>query len=1648
MQVRARLSSDSEWSETCVVDAVPVGDEPQDAEPAIAVDEVVCEVVSPDGATRLGPSSNDVLVALIRGDAFSLVLRLAEDDEAPIAGAEAWAAPAARVHGAALELGGSSDGEYCRETFSLDCDAEPRPRKRAGRRYLVISVRAVAADARALYEAAAEQPRGHRLRLEVKVGAAEAFVVEFAAAPLNDEAQPGHALLRGAGADWGVSMTAREAWALARDRGRVALEDQRRAVNGDATALDDEFDAALARRRTSTPLSPLAATKSVLARLAPTGLVWAYALHLASGDLDPETCGAVSRADVAPGSLKTSRTFRAAAPPDDVDAVAALGLERWLTLDGNVSEVLAASLLENEAIVAVVGSAKLPGSAATAHAALLRFRLAQDASWGDAAEDDGDGYGVDPTPQELSEAPLEAVFCFGGSEEGDARVVLPVEMFAESGAWVVRRHNRMTAFVEAARGGVSGVFGVSRHAARVYRRRGGARTIAWDSAPDELLALLEHGPRLAASKAYAAIFGHDGAAQSASNEARCVALVHHADATQRRAVETAVLGQSFVLRGPPGTGKSSTIALLALALVADGKRVLVIGREASAARVVATKIDGLLHGTSVRSLCAGPEHFDEKKKARKGWRKDVDDERVLLWRAWHGASALPASSFAAPLLDDGWVLAPGANAFAGRLVSEMKNLAEDSEDGDLHINALHRGTNARTGAPKEWCYVCELTGKVSASASAARNYGLKQTANLVDPNPPKKKLAAIEALRKRLLDLEDAGEPVDEGDWAARVALAAELRCGEARAHLVESDAALNNALAALAAADAAERCDALTARRCLEAALILRRQRGDVSRDAACRDFLRNVAEPFARSANASQSELYAVARIATRRHQGTAATHAALERCAAGGDAGAATAAARALLAAAPRGRRRLATLLVASVDLSVEDRHALFGTARSSARLVVEAARRRRAASLRLVAAAADAQLFADLATHPANRPVPLVACATPKGALAHGLLALASIDAVIIDEASQMPTDPDVLAVVAAAKTCIVIAGDDQQLPPRKHATGLLDDALAAARVPLVPLGWHYRSGDPSLIAVSNALFYDSRLVAPVSAPRNVDSGRPPDADAAAFDVCASRGLVAVIVDGGMDSAKGPPAGLVNPAQARAISRDAGFFVEAADRNGTPLSLGIVTLNRPQRCLIARLLAEMPHLGLEPHPTVPGALRRALTPDREHLAQVLLRDEPLFIESIDRIQGEEREVILFSTLLAPKDQGATKAKTPARPRRMRGSDDDSDADGSAAAPRDDDAIDALEELDDSDDSDDGEDGAVLVRKNAGAPTPSRKRRPAARRPQGARHYSTLTHAHGHRLLNVGITRAVVAMRCYVHPDCPAPSPHDDRAGRRAFGWLVRAVLDRPCGCSCARCTKTAAELKAACRPAAAAVASTTAVRQGVGSDESSDDDDGDDGDDDEADGENRLAAATLAWLRFAGRAVGVSTDGRAATNDRAAVRMPAAADRRGAVDIAAFCSRGATAVLCGAAQAEAPDWLDDLETLPRALGHPKLGWRNVARFGTSDVLEAIRAASIRGCESAAGDSGAIGSALVDSAAVASALVGSVVVGSVVVDALEAIAAAAEGFAARAFDDDATARSPESPEDDSATDDDGARWLRVNFAPHRQAVAQGQA
>jgi len=450
--------------------------------------------------------------------------------------------------------------------------------------------------------------------------------------------------------------------------------------------------------------------------------------------------------------------------------------------------------------------------------------------------------------------------------------------------------------------------------------------------------------------------------------------------------------------------------------------------------------------------------------------------------------------------------------------------------------------------------------------------------------------------------------------------------------------------------------------------------------------------------------------------------------------------------------------------------------------------------------------------------------------------------------------------------------------------------------------LLSAEFHYRSGDPSLIAISNALFYNSRLVAPSCSPKYGDRD-------------SHKGLKVVLVDGYIESDSGPPAGLINRSQASAIACDAKRIIIEADQTRKSLSLGIVTLNRPQRSLIMNLLLADSDARLEIDPLQNGSLRRRLDDSRD--ATILAHDKPLFIESIDRIQGEEREIILFSTLLTPRDTSESTIDQEKQNAR-----DKSDID----------PWDALEEIDSEESSSDEEENCQSVRR-------TRNRRKNTRH-HHVRHYSTLTHAHGHRLLNVGITRAIVSLVCYIHSACPAPPPHDSRAGRRAFGWLVRALLGSESPCTCTTCQRLNEELSSMnphveqsslfghgnnnktieqksekleeqnlVQSEDSLIFNNSNVRS-VNSDSAI------------------FSRAVCAWLRSVPQLVVIPVE---------------SSSQRASIDWCAInAKKERIAILCSPRSNNTHDWLDFYDAFPNALLHTKLGWDRMSRLQPSDIL----------------------------------------------------------------------------------------------------------
>jgi DNA polymerase III delta prime subunit len=101
--------------------------------------------------------------------------------------------------------------------------------------------------------------------------------------------------------------------------------------------------------------------------------------------------------------------------------------------------------------------------------------------------------------------------------------------------------------------------------------------------------------------------------------------VLEADSSQRHAIDTVLAGQSLVIHGPPGTGKSQTIANLIAALVAHGRKVLFVAEKRAAIDAVLSRLKGVELGDMVLDIHEGTR--DRQRIARDlGATLDVADQ--------------------------------------------------------------------------------------------------------------------------------------------------------------------------------------------------------------------------------------------------------------------------------------------------------------------------------------------------------------------------------------------------------------------------------------------------------------------------------------------------------------------------------------------------------------------------------------------------------------------------------------------------------------------------------------------------------------------------------------------------------------------------------------------------------------------------------------------------------------------------------------------------------------------------------------------------------------------------------------------------------------------------------------------------------------
>ena len=212
-----------------------------------------------------------------------------------------------------------------------------------------------------------------------------------------------------------------------------------------------------------------------------------------------------------------------------------------------------------------------------------------------------------------------------------------------------------------------------------------------------------------------------------------------------------------------------------------------------------------------------------------------------------------------------------------------------------------------------------------------------------------------------------------------------------------------------------------------------------------------------------------------------------------------------------------------------------------------------------------------------------------------------------DVVIFDEASQVKA-VDAFGAILRGKQ-VVVVGDTKQMPPtdffgrdadfddEDNTTADIESILSmfkAAGCWERYLRWHYRSRHESLIAVSNAEFYDNKLVIFPS------SGASSTATGIRLDH-----LPETVYDRGRTR--------TNKGEARAVAE--AVMAHAAQ---TPhLSLGVAAFSVAQRDLI-QIEVEL--------------LRRGLPEAEPFFSQH--PNEPFFVKNLENIQGDERDAIFIS------------------------------------------------------------------------------------------------------------------------------------------------------------------------------------------------------------------------------------------------------------------------------------------------------------------------------------------------------------------------------------------------------------------------------
>ncbi|HEY3429834.1 MAG TPA: AAA domain-containing protein, partial [Cyclobacteriaceae bacterium] len=209
-----------------------------------------------------------------------------------------------------------------------------------------------------------------------------------------------------------------------------------------------------------------------------------------------------------------------------------------------------------------------------------------------------------------------------------------------------------------------------------------------------------------------------------------------------------------------------------------------------------------------------------------------------------------------------------------------------------------------------------------------------------------------------------------------------------------------------------------------------------------------------------------------------------------------------------------------------------------------------------------------------------------------------------DLVIFDEASQCFSERGIPAMFRAKQA--LVAGDSKQLRPFELYQTRWEDEhenpdlevdslleLSERYLPTIQLQGHYRSQSMALIDFSNQFFYDGNLK--LLPDRKISNDRTPSIE--------------------FHKVTGLWENQTNPLEAQTVVRYAFDLI----RKHPEKEIGIITFNAPQQMLLMDLMEEV---SVKEGLTIP---------------------ESLFVKNIENVQGDERDIIIFSVGYAPGKDG---------------------------------------------------------------------------------------------------------------------------------------------------------------------------------------------------------------------------------------------------------------------------------------------------------------------------------------------------------------------------------------------------------------------